>query len=162
MYFNNRLSKPSPLSDEEKKSMYKQMFGEDAPNEFLSNKNIRPEDVFNKTDVYLNYLKDDKSKTISENNRPKIEQDLKKQRKTPIPKAVKNAVWIKYVGEDIGKTKCFSCNIKEISQLSFHCGHVISEASGGKVHVDNLRPICSTCNHSMGTTNMDTFRNTHF
>jgi hypothetical protein len=41
---------------------------------------------------------------------------------------------------------------------SFQCGHVIAEANGGVIHVDNLRPICSICNQSMGTENMDDFR----
>ena len=39
----------------------------------------------------------------------------------------------------------------------FHTGHYISEANGGEVKLDNLRPICKGCNLSMGTTNMEDF-----
>ena len=33
----------------------------------------------------------------------------------------------------------------------------ISEKNGGKLELNNLRPICQGCNHSMGTTNMDDY-----
>jgi hypothetical protein len=58
-----------------------------------------------------------------------------------------------------GKYQC--CHKTEISQMSFHCGHVISEYNGGDIKVDNLRPICGLCNSSMGTMNMDDFIATH-
>jgi len=41
--------------------------------------------------------------------------------------------------------------------MSFHCGHVIAEKNGGSIEIANLRPICQSCNSSMGTTNMDVF-----
>ena len=41
--------------------------------------------------------------------------------------------------------------------MSFHCGHVIPECKGGKTNLSNLKPICQTCNLSMGTKNMDEF-----
>ena len=44
---------------------------------------------------------------------------------------------------------------------SFHCGHVVAEADGGPTTVDNLRPVCATCNLSMRTQNMNTFKETH-
>jgi ribosomal protein S27E len=48
------------------------------------------------------------------------------------------------------------CKSTDISQMSFHCGHIIAEAKGGKTIVSNLKPIC---NSSMGTTNMKDFMN---
>ena len=45
--------------------------------------------------------------------------------------------------------------------MSFHCGHVISEFNGGNATIDNLRPICPSCNSSMGRTNMDIFMMRH-
>ena len=80
-----------------------------------------------------------------------------KKKKKPIPAAVKRIVWNKCIGEHIGKSKCICCNITDITQLSFHCGHIISEANGGKIEVPNLRPICQNCNSSMGKMNMDEF-----
>jgi hypothetical protein len=78
--------------------------------------------------------------------------------KKTIPKALKIAVWNKYIGEDIGKTKCLCCNITDITQMKFHTGHIISEFNGGLLNIDNLKPICESCNKSMGTKNIDDFR----
>jgi hypothetical protein len=79
----------------------------------------------------------------------------------PIPKAIKMLVWNKYIGEEYGKGKCFCCNVTEIRQMSFHCGHILSVADGGGTTIDNLRPICQSCNSSMGTTNMIEFMKKH-
>ena len=81
-----------------------------------------------------------------------------KQKKKTIPKSLKIAVQNKYIGEDIGKAKCLCCNLTDITQLKFHTGHIIAEVNGGDINIDNLRPICETCNKSMGTKNMDEFK----
>lgn len=74
-----------------------------------------------------------------------------------IQKAIRIQVWNEYIGEEIGKTVCFCCKKREISQAQFHCGHVIAVAKGGSTCIDNLRPVCELCNKSMGTENMDDF-----
>jgi hypothetical protein len=79
-------------------------------------------------------------------------------KKKPIPKALKIAVWDKYIGEIVGKTKCLCCKITDITQLKFHCGHIIAEANGGTLDIDNLMPICESCNKSMRTNNMNDFK----
>ena len=84
-----------------------------------------------------------------------IEKKIKK--KKSIPLILKRKVWDKYVGECIGKTLCLCCNLTPIVQASFSCGHIISEFNGGKLELDNLRPICVSCNSSIGTNNMDEF-----
>ena len=84
---------------------------------------------------------------------------MEKTKKKTIPKSLKIAVWNKHFGEDIGKAKCLCCNITDITQLKFHAGHVIAENNGGETNIDNLRPICETCNKSMRTKNMDEFKN---
>jgi len=81
----------------------------------------------------------------------------KQNKKINIPKALKIAVWNKYIGEDIGKTKCLCCNITDITQLKFHTGHIISEFNGGLINIDNLKPICESCNKSMSKKNMNDF-----
>jgi hypothetical protein len=80
-----------------------------------------------------------------------------KKKKKPVPAALKRKVWAKWLSEEIGKAKCMCCNLTDITQLNFHCGHIISEAEGGELKVDNLKPICQSCNSSMGTMNMDEF-----
>lgn len=83
------------------------------------------------------------------------------KKKQKIPSTVKRLVWHNHIGEEVGKAKCLCCKTTDITQLSFHCGHVIPEAHGGEVCVDNLRPICQNCNSSMGTMNMNEFMMTY-
>ncbi len=80
-----------------------------------------------------------------------------KYKKKSIPKSLKIKVWNTYVGEDIGKIKCLCCNTIDITQSIFECGHIIAEAKGGETSLENLRPICSTCNKSMKTINMNDY-----
>lgn len=77
--------------------------------------------------------------------------------KEKIPKAVRTAVWNNFIGNEKGVGKCYVGCGEQISQNNFECGHVISEKCGGKVILDNLRPICSNCNKSMGQKNMEDF-----
>jgi len=79
-------------------------------------------------------------------------------KKKSIPKVVKDLAWNKWVGEDVARTKCMCCGVNEIKMSSFHCGHVLAEANGGSMTVDNLRPICAACNLSMKTENLDEFK----
>ena len=79
------------------------------------------------------------------------------KRKQRIPAAVRRLVWNTYIGEERGNALCVCCNTTYISQMSFHCGHVVSEYHGGKVEVSNLRPICQNCNSSMGKRHMVDF-----
>ena len=76
------------------------------------------------------------------------------QRKKTIPKSIKDAVWNKWIGIRVGQIVCPMCSNYLISQSSFHCGHVIAESMGGLTNFENLRPICPTCNLSMGSQNL--------
>ena len=78
-----------------------------------------------------------------------------------IPKTLKNQVWDKYIGKKHGVGKCFCCK-KEIDSKNFDCGHVISVKDSGPTTVDNMRPICSPCNKSMGTQNLNDFKQQYF
>ena len=81
-----------------------------------------------------------------------------KVKKKAIPKVMKDLCWSKYVGDTIGKTPCMCCETNQIKMNDFQCGHVIAEANGGTITVDNLRPICKACNVSMGTENLNEFK----
>ena len=85
-----------------------------------------------------------------------------RNRKKTIPKSVKENVWNKYIGESIGKSKCLCCKSNDIKQLSFEAGHVIPECKGGLCTVENLRPICKSCNGSMGSINMNDFMKQYY
>jgi hypothetical protein len=80
-----------------------------------------------------------------------------KKKKEPIKGPIKSACWDTYIGKLKGVAPCFCCRIIEIQMRSFHCGHVLAEANGGKATVENLRPICIKCNSEMGTMHMREF-----
>jgi len=59
-------------------------------------------------------------------------------------------VWKKYFN-NVFEALCPMCKENSINALHFECGHDIAASIGGPSNLDNLRPICSTCNKSMGT-----------
>lgn len=75
-----------------------------------------------------------------------------------LPKRVRDQVYERHCN---GKyhSLCFCCRSIQISPANFECGHVIAHTKGGSDELDNLRAICSACNRSMGTMNMDKFIN---
>lgn len=71
--------------------------------------------------------------------------------KTKIPKALREQVWISFCGDKWFKSKCaVSWCQNTITPFTFQCGHNIPESKGGKTDISNLRPICASCNMSMG------------
>lgn len=84
------------------------------------------------------------------------------KKKLPIPKHIKTLVWGKYIGNETPLSKCMSCKHETIDIRNFHCGHVLAEANGGSMLLDNLRPICAPCNGSMGTMGMNEFTTRFF
>ncbi len=76
-------------------------------------------------------------------------QEKKPYRKKAIPAAVRQQVWLRYVGEKF-KSKCKVrwCR-NTITVFQFDCGHNVPESRGGPTTIDNLLPICSNCNGSM-------------
>jgi len=99
-------------------------------------------------------LQDIKEKKARDDEEEKREAKKKKQ---SIPKNVRVIVWNHYIGEDIIKHKCLCCKKVTISNTNFEVGHVLSEKCGGTHEINNLRPMCFSCNHSMGSENMVDF-----
>ena len=102
------------------------------------------------------------------NNNTNIEQSCEKstvdektgkqrKKKETIPKSVRSHVWNLYIGPNINEHRCLCCKKAIIKITDFDCGHVIAESKGGTHEIGNLRPICSPCNHSIGTQNMIDF-----
>jgi hypothetical protein len=81
-----------------------------------------------------------------------------KPKRAPIPTALRHAVWNAWVegGARSGEGPC-ACCARLITQQDFECGHVVAAACGGAATVDNLRPVCRSCNRSMGTTDLTAF-----
>lgn len=74
-----------------------------------------------------------------------------------IPSTIRNTVWNYYIGPDIKMDNCYCCKFEPITFANFECGHVIAYSKGGETNIKNLRPICSNCNKSMGSTCMTKF-----
>jgi len=84
-----------------------------------------------------------------------------KTKKQRIPPILKKNVWLKYIGNKV-ESKCLCCNDNIISLTSFHCGHIIAEVNGGKLTIENMRPICGSCNSSMGSQNMKDYAQKYY
>ena len=119
--------------------------------------------IFSSKKPKKEHKKQNECKKLKINSCNPLNKNIKKNikivnyHKKNIPKTLKKMVWDKYIGPDIGKTKCMCCKHQEIRQIEFHCGHIIAEVNGGNTSIDNLRPICAQCNLSMGKMNMDIF-----
>ena len=74
-----------------------------------------------------------------------------------IPKVLKNQVWDSNIGKCFGVGECYCCGIL-IDSKNFEAGHIISVANGGESTLNNLKPICSCCNKSMSTENLEDFK----
>src|SRR5277367_708046 len=74
-----------------------------------------------------------------------------------IPAPIKKIMWETYISKELRIGKCFCCQKTDILETDCHAGHIISDKDGGKIEVDNLRPVCAKCNQSMGSKNMYEF-----
>jgi hypothetical protein len=106
-----------------------------------------------------NCIKNEKKEKLLQ----KIENIFTKTKETKASKSkispkFRMMVWEKYIGLDKGTAKCKCCEVEMISQFNFQCGHIISEANGGKIVLDNLMPICFSCNNSMGKKDLFVFK----
>lgn len=73
-----------------------------------------------------------------------------KYKKQKIPVALREAVWITRCGR-VFEHKCLtSWCPNTITVFDFQSGHNIPESKGGKTCIENLYPLCSRCNVSMG------------
>lgn len=137
--------------------------GEDIMNlvETLNDTNVN--EIKAKLTTKCLILKSDEKKP-----KKKVKTDLKLLNKTEkvvsnktqnksILLALKRQVWSHWIGREHGIWKCLCCKITDIEKDTFVCGHIVSRANGGSLEHTNLKPICGSCNSSMGTTNMDEF-----
>ena len=96
-----------------------------------------------------NCIKKKFQKKKVENTQDKEHKQDKQDDKINVPKAVREQVWIKYIGKKY-EDKCYVtwCN-NDINVFNFHAGHNIPKSKGGGINIENLRPICCNCNLSM-------------
>jgi hypothetical protein len=82
------------------------------------------------------------------------------ERKT-IPKKLREKVWHTSFGDEV-EGSCYCCDETIIFDRNYHVGHIIAHAQGGSDKVDNLRPVCRSCNLEMGVQNMDDFKKKYY
>lgn len=74
-----------------------------------------------------------------------------------ISKTLRVRVWDENGGRNKRRMRCSGgCN-RMIDIVDFECGHIVPRARGGGTDLSNLKPVCSSCNKSMGTINLNTF-----
>jgi hypothetical protein len=93
-----------------------------------------------------------KNNSINTNLLKEITKDIEKKThnyKEPIPKRIRELVWTTNNGETF-LHKCYvSWCDNIINVFNFQVGHDIPESKGGTIDIDNLKPICVSCNLSM-------------
>lgn len=71
-------------------------------------------------------------------------------KKATIPTAFREQIWLREFGK-VYEAKCpISWCHNTITVYDFESGHNVPESKGGSTTPDNLIPICSRCNKSMG------------
>lgn len=98
-----------------------------------------------------------------------VKQKSKKKYKKKIPKKVRDDVWNQYIGVNKAQHPCLCCNKTILDKAGgWEAGHYISsynlqqQGKPDDISVTNLRPICSGCNKSMGTKNMEDYKQTYY
>ena len=74
-----------------------------------------------------------------------------------IPKKIRGEVWNNHFGSST-KGECYCCKKALDIFDDWHSGHIVPHSDGGADTAINLRPVCGSCNLSMGTENMDAFK----
>lgn len=90
------------------------------------------------------------SRRVVSTDAAKKNSEVTSQSKAVIPKSLKNSVWETYIGKEYQAKCAVDWCTAVITPFTFEVGHNIPESKGGSTTLDNLRPICSQCNKSMG------------
>ena len=84
------------------------------------------------------------------------------KRRPTIPPMLKSQIWETYMpNPKLRHGPCYVCG-NEISTFAFECGHVKPYSEGGATNLKNLRPICGSCNKSMGTMNLEEYKQKYY
>ena len=122
----------------------------------LSSKNSKKDESKKDESKKDESKKDESNKDESKKDESKKDEKKVKKPKEKIPVSVKNTLWSLHFPNVLeGKCKC--CQTETITRNNFDCGHIISEKNGGEIKLENLKPICRSCNSSMGVMNMNEY-----
>ena len=106
---------------------------------YFKNNKRKPKNNLIKTNLLKDITKD-------------FEKDIHKSSHTykePIPKRIRELVWTTNNGETFSH-KCYvTWCYNTMNVFNFQVGHDIPESKGGTIDIENLKPICASCNLSM-------------
>ena len=116
----------------------------------LKNKNKRKNKNKNKNKNKIKKNNNNNNTKKTSNSISENKNTISHNHKETIPKRIRELVWTTN-NSDFFSTKCYVtwCENK-INVFNFQVGHDIPESKGGTLDIDNLKPICSNCNLSMG------------
>jgi len=83
-----------------------------------------------------------------------------KPKRKNLPKSIREKLWIDCFGSKFNGN-CSSCNL-EIDIFNYEVGHIQAVAKGGSNSIQNLTPLCKSCNRSMGSQNYHEFKFKNF
>lgn len=95
--------------------------------------------------------------SVPQTNIKELVEHPEKTKRKPIPKKIRGEVWTKHFGDSTNGF-CYCCKTPLNCFEDWHAGHIIAQSRGGTDTADNLRPVCGSCNLSMGSESMDEFK----
>jgi hypothetical protein len=119
--------------------------------------------MFNSSNLFLNrgnIVNIDHNNGVVTIGLERAKKKTNKKRKS-VPKALKDKLWDTEFGPEAGQAECYCCN-GTINSKRFEAGHIVAVANGGRTILSNLHCVCGTCNKSMGTQNMEEFKQEFF
>jgi hypothetical protein len=116
--------------------------------------------IFDELQQKIEQLQEE-NKSLKELNLTTRTEKKSKENKTIIPTRIRQSVWIKFVGDKL-TSLCYCCGINAISSFNFEAGHIVARSKQGSNTIDNLRPICCSCNKSMHNMNMIDFAKLYY
>lgn len=114
--------------------------------------------IFNQFEWLKRLVEVNKSEDTNYSSIPHLALNSKSRK---ISKAKRRRVWQKRNKNTSLIGKCFVCQCK-IDYDTFESGHIVSHFWGGSISIDNLEPICSTCNKDMGIENLLEYKKMNF
>ena len=120
-----------------------------------------PANEFKHMDDYIDallvlYPDVDKEPVLKLKTGPKIQH-----KRESIPAAMRRDVWVNCYGM-LFSAKCCICDITIEALGQWDSSHIVASSKGGHSSLDNLRPLCHSCNVSMRDRNMREYIRTHY
>jgi hypothetical protein len=96
----------------------------------------------------------------STEKRPVLLDVGKKEKTVALRAPVRSRVWRNAYTLPNGKcyieNNCYCCGVL-ITFENWHAGHIVAQSKGGSNLPENIRPVCASCNLSMGAMDMREF-----